>query len=215
MRRKNIAKNNSVPVRLASEEEVELVKRTFLDVHYMEILRCFGMQKREELHSQSNINGKACMAAFITACCLIEVAGRHLTKGDGESAFLHFVKLMNKDAVVPYNAKQLYRVGRCGMLHGLSLDHSEFEKTLAITHTPQSPSFSILLLNCTGNDDTKEFDVIYLQRFIMDIGATLDKSFEKPYSDLFLECVARGTDSCGRLIAHQVVLGRIYDEPKV
>jgi hypothetical protein len=190
--------------RIATAEEVEQVRKNFVDFHYMEILRCLGMTSRDELRPDSQIRGKACIAAFVMACCLIEALGRHLTTKKDVDAFGAVIKLMNCNGG-SYNAKQLYYVGRCGLIHGLVPQHPKFEVGIAISDIPRAENTTVVLTTCTGSADSEQFDILYLQQFIIDLGVVLDTCFNSK-TENFLKCVARGIDTYGRISVHQALI---------
>ena len=168
-----------------TEAQIAEVENAFLKLYMGDIFKSLRIDAQDITPETVIPEGAACVAATLTACCLIELAGRFKGGNTSSQAFEAFAKYMQKKSGHNYKESDLYRALRCGLIHSGTTNNDQ--KTLKYVLSATSKSLSKdtpLQREATGSSG--QFDKVnelQIQTFVADLKIALESYFTELRED--------------------------------
>lgn len=197
-----------------TETQIAEVENAFLTLYMGDIFRALRIDSTDITPETVIPEGAACIAATLSACCLIELAGRFKGGGKDAKAFETFAKYMQEKSGHGYRGNDLYKALRSGLVHSGTTNNEQKTLRYALSATPKNlPNDSAIVREATGSAGNFDRDnELQIQTFVADlkialecyfaelreINSPLKRPFSKAYNEIgFLKTFA--TSHCATI----------------
>lgn len=168
-----------------TEAQIAEVENAFLKLYMGDIFKALRIDTQDITPETVIPEGAACIAATITACSLIELAGRFKSGGTDINAFKAFTTYMQEKSNHGYRGSELYKALRCGLIHSGTTNNDQKTLKYVLSATPKSSSKDISIQReATGSSG--QFDKeneLQIQTFVADLKIALESYFTELRQD--------------------------------
>lgn len=168
-----------------TEAQIAEIENAFLNLYMGDIFKALRVDDSNITPETIIPEGAACIAATLTACCLIELAGRFKGGQTDATAFETFAKYMQEKSGRGYRGKDLYKALRCGLVHSGTTNNDQKTLRYVLSASPKRPSKNTpLTREATASSGTFDNEnELQIQTLVADLKTALESYFEELRKD--------------------------------